>query len=227
VFFPKVSIFGAMKHGVILLVYAGVGWMLCGSPASAAASDGADNPYQAILARNIFALKDPPPPPDTTPPPPPLPQVELIGIADVFGVKKALVKIAEGAKPVDMNKDPTVVMAVGQREKDLEVLEIDERAASVKVRNRGTEAVLVFKKDKLVLPTAPPVAPNPAVGLPGFVVHPPGTPGVGIPAPSPYVNPAAANPAAAANASAAAAALAERLKLLRAAQGAKGNPTAY
>jgi hypothetical protein len=44
------------------------------------------------VTRNVFALKDPPPPP---PPPdntPPAPKLSLVGIANVLGTRKAVLK---------------------------------------------------------------------------------------------------------------------------------------
>ena len=167
--------------GIALLACAMCGTLRPGA-AIGASSEAAGNPYKAIAVRNVFGLKPPPPPPDNTPPAPPPPQVELVGIAEVFGVKKALVKIAEGAKPVDMTKDPTVVLEEGQRERDVEILKIDQDRASVKVRNRGNETVLVFNKDKTKLPSAP-VTPT----LPPGVTLPPGftmPAGGAIPAPT-------------------------------------------
>ena len=55
----------------------------------------ADNPYQAITARNVFGLKDPPPPPnpeDNKPPPPKITRMSLSwSVTNNFCLAKARV----------------------------------------------------------------------------------------------------------------------------------------
>lgn len=152
-------------------------------PAHGAAPNTAGNPYQVIIDRNVFGLNPPPAPPSVVTTNTPPPQVKLVGIARVFGVKKALLKIAEGNKPVDIAKDLTVVLEEGAREKEVEVLQIDEIGSTVKVSNRGTEATLVFSKDDLKLPTSPAVPMPGIVPAPGFVPLPAAGGFSGIPAP--------------------------------------------
>lgn len=134
-----------MKRGVLWLtcLLGCAGWL---GPVRATAAEAPANPYESIMERNIFGLK-PPPTLEIAPTNPPPPQVKLLGVARVFGRKKALMKIAEGSRPVDMNKDPTVVLEEGQGEKGVELLEIDEANATVKVDNHGTVAVVPFDKD--------------------------------------------------------------------------------
>jgi len=63
------------------------------------------------------------------------------------------------------------ILTEGQREGDVEVLQIDERAGKVKVNVAGTLETLTFEKDGPKLPSTP------APGTPGAAA--PGTPGAG------------------------------------------------
>jgi hypothetical protein len=58
-------------------------------------------------------------------------------------------------------------LTVGQREGEIEVLDIDEKAGSVKVSNSGAILTLTFEKDGAKLPATPmPAAPVPGMPLP-------------------------------------------------------------
>jgi len=128
--------------------------------------------YRAIPERNVFGLRPPPTPAPTTNPAPPLPKITLTGITTILDNKRALMKVAPTAlKPGDTNKEWSLILTEGQREGDIEVLQIDERAGSVKVNNAGTVMVLTFEKDGAKLPTStlPP-------GIPGALPGPPTNP---------------------------------------------------
>lgn len=147
-----------------------VGMGLC--LAAVAARGAGAGPYRGIVDRNVFALK----PPatnvvDTTPPPPPL-KITLTGITTMLGNKRALMAVAVP------NKQPeTYMLTEGQRQGEIEVLEIDEKAGVVKVKNHGIPQSLDFKTDGAKPNPAPAVAST----TPGVIPQP-------IPPPMPQAN---------------------------------------
>jgi len=128
-----------------------------------------DNPYQTIIDRNVFDLKAPPPPPDPNkgseekgPS-----KFTLTGITSIFGAKRALLKTQVPAKAGQPATDQWFMIAEGKEEGDIKVLEIDEKAGSVKMRNAGVEVTLTFDKDGNKPPASSAPLPNPAPGGPG------------------------------------------------------------
>jgi hypothetical protein len=89
---------------------------------------------------------------------------------------------------LDPIKDVPLIMEVGQREKDVELVAIDEAAGTIKINNHGVPAVVAFDKN-VKLPTAPaggapvPMPGMPGVPMPGFVPPAPRAAAMGIPAP--------------------------------------------
>jgi len=158
-------------------------WLV--SPPSALALTDA-NPYSAIVGRNTFALKPPAPPagPLTTPPAPP-PNISLQGISTILGRAQALLKVKIAPKPPEPAKEQSLVMDVGQREGDVEVLSIDPITGTVNLSNQGAPLTLNIKDaDK---PIAGPAIANtvqPIANLPGISPSLP---------PPPQVVPAAAD----------------------------------
>jgi len=140
---------------------------------------GADsaNPYQGIVDRNVFGLKPPPAPPRPEDNKPPPPKITLTGITTILGNKRALMNVAMPPKPPDPAKQKSFILAEGQRDGDIEVLEIDETSGTVKVDDFGTVMVLDINKDGAKLP-ATPLAPAP--------VAPPGAAGYRPPGPNAY-----------------------------------------
>ena len=122
--------------------------------------------YHAIQQRNVFGLK-PPTQVEVTNSPKPLPKITLTGITTILDNKRALMKVAPlGLKPGETNKELSLILTEGQREGDVEVLQIDEKTGSVKVNNSGTVMVLTFEKDGAKLPaTTQPGTPG-AIAIP-------------------------------------------------------------
>ena len=126
--------------------------------ATATAADAAANPYQGIVERNVSGLKPPPPPPDPESNKPPPPKITLTGITTILGKKRALLKFTPPVtKPGEQPKEQAFTLGEGQGEGGLEVLEIDEKAGTVKVSNYGTVATLDFESNGVK--TAPGAAP--------------------------------------------------------------------
>ena len=154
--------------------------------ADALALESSESPYQRIVVRNVFGLKDPPPPPRPEDNKPPPPKITLQGITTILGNKRVLMKVAMPPKPGVKPEEQSFILAAGQRDGDIEVLEIDEKAGRVKVNNFGTITDLNFEDNGVKVASAPaPGVPAPGVrpGVPGGVPPPPGFPGV-APTPS-------------------------------------------
>lgn len=135
------------------------------------------NPYTAIVKRNTFALKPAlPAPSPVTPSAAPPPNVSLQGISTILGRAQALLKVKIAPKPPEAAKELSLVLDVGQREGDVEVLAIDPAAGTVSLSNQGTPLTLNIKDaDK---PAAGPAITAPIAQLPS------GIPG-GLPQPGP------------------------------------------
>lgn len=136
-----------------------------------------NNPYAPIVVRNVFGL-NPPAPVDAAPPGEPPPKITPNGIMTIFGKLQVLFKVAGTAKPGQPAKDEAYILSEGQRQDEIEVTHIDEKASLVTFNNHGTVQEL-----PLVKANPPPVStPTPAQGRPVPTQNFP-TPG-GIPTPS-------------------------------------------
>lgn len=156
--------------------------------ARAVTAESQSNPYQSIVDRNVFALKPPPPPPDPEATKPPPVKITLTGITTIFGDKRALMKSpAPPGKPGEPAKpELSYILTVGQREGDIEVLDIDEVGGNVKLRNGGIEVTLNIDKDGPKLAPSAAQVPGMPGGIPslpgaGRTITPPGNPGFMMP----------------------------------------------
>lgn len=130
------------------------------------------NPYDAIVERNVFDLKDPP---DTNAPPPtnePPANVRLTGIMSIFGHTQALFMVQKSGQP-GKGAEPEVsyILSEGQRQEGLEVVQIDAKAKKVKIKNDGIVSTLTFEVAKAGGPGGPhhDMTPGqPHMGKPGF-----------------------------------------------------------
>ena len=152
--------------------------------ALALTSDPSGNPYHGIVERNIFDIHAalPPPPPDPNIGRPPPPTIKLQGITDILGRKQVLFKVQLPPKGGAPAKEESFILTVGERQGEIEVLEINPKAGTVKMNNYGvvTNLSLELNSDKLVnvAPVAAPAAaPNPAqMTAPGAIAPPPTLP---------------------------------------------------
>lgn len=159
------------------------GLAVCTGTSGTRADDGlppASNPYLGISERNIFHLNPPPAPPDPVAAKLPPPKLFLTGICTLGGVKRALLKAAAqpGAKGPDAGKEQSYTIVEGTRADGIDVMEIDERAGTVKVRFENEVSTLNFKDNAVA--TANPVNPAPGAppaGAPGFSPGRPVVPG--------------------------------------------------
>jgi hypothetical protein len=100
----------------------------------------ADHPYGGISARNVFNLAAPKP--ETSKPGEvfiPAPEYKLTGIAGFGSQKWALLSKADPGKPAQ-----PFVLRQGESDGAIEVLEIDEIASLVRIRNEGVLVELRF-----------------------------------------------------------------------------------
>jgi hypothetical protein len=132
------------------------------------------NPFEAILTKNIFGLVPIPPPPEQ--PKPALPKITLTGITTVTGPARALLKMAPPAGASNPGGERFFNLKAGEREGDLEVLEINEKPGSVVVNYSGTTITLVFEPEK-PNSAGPAASTAPHVALAAEPVPPP-LPGV-------------------------------------------------
>jgi hypothetical protein len=130
-----------------------------------AASSG--EPYGRIAKRNLFGLHDPAPVQQAIAPPPALPKVTLSGTTTILGYRLALLRVQSPARPGEQQREESFMLSEGQREGSIEVLEINEKAGSVRVNNSGTEMTVAFEKDAGKGAGAPAPPPNP-VGAPNM-----------------------------------------------------------
>jgi len=132
--------------------------------AGARADDGVlpNNPYAPIVVRNVFDL-NPPPPADAGQPADPPPKITPNGIMSIFGQLQVLFKVAGTAKPGQPAKDESYILSEGQRQDEIEVIQIDEKNSLVTFNNHG-----IVQELTLVKANAPAGStPTPAQGRPG------------------------------------------------------------
>ena len=132
------------------------------------------NPYTTLVARNIFGLVPIPtnPPVDPTPIDPP-PKITPNGIMSIFGKYQVLFKTPGKVKAGQPPKEESYVMGEGDRQDDIAVMKIDDKAGVVTFDNHGVI-------QELPLVVAQNVGAPAAPGAPGSVPVPPSaTPGTG------------------------------------------------
>ena len=163
-----------MMHGGKTLVFV-AGAFVLGALVSAMAAESSGAPYKEIVMRNVFGLTNPPPPPGPEATKPPPPRITLTGITTIMGKKRALMKVLMPPKPGAKQEEQSYILAEGQRDGDIEVLEIvlDEKGGMVKVNNFGTVTNLTFENNGVKVASGPPpgmpgpVGPPNAGGIPG------------------------------------------------------------
>lgn len=134
------------------------------------------NPFQDILTRNVFGLV--PVPPQAKPPDQPLPKITLTGITTVTGVARALLKMPPVPGAAGPAGERFFNLRLGERDGDLEVLEINEKSGTVVVAYTGRMLTLGFEPEKAssagipsptlvaaVQESAPPPLPGPSVAM--------------------------------------------------------------
>jgi len=126
----------------------------CGAPMPGS------GPYCVISERNVFGLK-PPPPVVKQQTAVPLPKLRLTGITTIFGDKRILVEEECPPQPGALAKKKSLTLVQGQKNGQLEVLDVDVKNARAKVDNSGTIQVITFEP----LASGPGSAQNPTVSV--------------------------------------------------------------
>ena len=129
--------------GVRILALLGCGMAFYASAAAIAPEDSAipgpsTGQYQGIIDRNVFALKPPTPPPKPEENHPPPPKIMLTGITTILGKKLVLLKVSVPASKGAKAEDEALTLAVGERQGEVQVLDVDEINGIVKVDDYGT-----------------------------------------------------------------------------------------
>jgi len=143
------------------------GWLALNACSRAENAAPPDNPYAAIVVRNVFDLNPPQkveaaPVVEAIPPP----KITLNGIMDVFGHLQALYKVSDSGKPGQSAKENSYILGEGQGQDDVEVVKINEKDALVTFNNHGTVQEIPLASQSANPAPAPAGIPN----IPGF--HP-------------------------------------------------------
>jgi hypothetical protein len=138
-----VCFFGFCGLNFRLMIFAAA---VMGASAAASAAT-ANNPYTPIVQRNIFALNPLPTnnPADQKPPEPPS-KIIPNGIMTIFGKVQVLFKVQEPGKAGQPAKELSYVLGEGERQDDIEVQKINEKAAAITFNNRGIVQTLELVK---------------------------------------------------------------------------------
>jgi len=150
-----------------------------------ATTANAGNPYEKIFARNAFGLKDLPAPEAIVAPKDPPPKITLQGLTRVLEREQVLFKVAMPARPSQPAAEVSKILSEGERDGDIEVLEIDMDAGVIKFSNHGVTETKTMKDDAAKpSPGSLVMAPQPAASTP----QPMPLGGGGAVAPAPAVN---------------------------------------
>jgi len=141
----------------------GVGILVGHAGVAVPAPDSSGADYGVIAQRNIFNLKpEPLPGAEPTNPGPTAPKVILTGITTILGNKTALLKERlPAAKAGEKAIDKPLILAEGEREGDIELLKVDEKASTVTVDDYGTILTITFAKESSSPAPATPAANPP------------------------------------------------------------------
>ena len=126
------------------------GLALFGANANADTMGASTNRYGDIPRLNTFRLTEPKQAVRLTPPSPQLRKLILNGIATVPGQKQVQAFMKElpvAGDPAGAGTQRLLKLTEGERDRDIEVLQIDEKAGSVRVINCGTPMTLTLEKD--------------------------------------------------------------------------------
>jgi hypothetical protein len=116
------------------------------SATSVLAITAGDNPYAPIVARNMFGLVPiPVHDPSQDPPAIPPPKITPNGIMTIFGKVQVLFKV-QANQPGQPAKELSYTMGEGERQDEIEVQKIDEKAATITFNNHGVVQTLELAK---------------------------------------------------------------------------------
>lgn len=120
---------------------------------AAAIEANGDNPYAAIVQRNIFDLKAPDLSNISSPPPAPPLNVKLTGLTTIMGYPQALFMVAEPPGPgKPPNKEESYILVEGERQGALELVKIDLKAGKAQIKNDGVASTIALEVPKAIAP---------------------------------------------------------------------------
>ena len=164
--FEKITDIATMKRDGKMLICLTGGLVLSVS-ARAVTADAQGNSYQGVVIRNVFSIKPPLKPSSLKSVEPEPPRITPLGIMSMFGRQQALFKtLMPGSKPSEPPRETAMVLSVGEREDEIEVVAIDESAGTITFNNHGKPQTLSLEKDGPKPPTGPAVAPFPGISVP-------------------------------------------------------------
>lgn len=153
--FPRDDYIELMKVRFLCGLLAGVGLATgfalrtaAATPPPTASAAPAENPYSAVITgRNAFGLVPIPvhDPAQDTPVDPP-PKIVPNGIMTIFGRLQALFKVQVPAKGAVPAREISYTMSEGDRQDEILVMKIDEKAATITFDNHGVVQVLELAK---------------------------------------------------------------------------------
>src|SRR5437879_1059695 len=129
-----------------------LGGLALSTLAGATTPDPTGSSYKSIVTRNLFGLKPIQTPAPPVAAPPAAAKLTLTGITTLGGQKLALLKAQLPPTPGVAAKEQPLMLTEGQRDGEIEVVEIDEKAGSVRLKNSGTFITLTFEKDGVKTP---------------------------------------------------------------------------
>ena len=157
---PKDTVYlNRMKRLAKIVVCVASGLVL---NAGARADDGVlpNNPYAPVVVRNMFGLNPLPTNDVNASQVDPPPKITPNGIMSIFGQLQVLYKVALPAKPPEQAaRDVPYILSEGQRQDDIEVVQIDEKNGLVTFNNHGTVQELPLVKASA--PAGSPSTPGP------------------------------------------------------------------
>jgi len=103
--------------------------------------------YDLIPKKNVFKLREPEQPKPVTPTNPPLPKVYLAGISTIMNQKLVFLHVPGISRPGGQAAEQSLMLSERQREGDIEVLEINEQAGRVKIKQAGEVVELSFENN--------------------------------------------------------------------------------
>jgi hypothetical protein len=101
------------------------------------------NPYAPVVARNVFGL-NPITAVDTSQAPDPPAKITPNGIMSIFGHLQVLFKVSGATKDGKPASDQSYILSEGQRQDDIEVKHIDQKAGIVTFDNHGIVQTLAL-----------------------------------------------------------------------------------
>ncbi len=115
-----------------------------------------ENPYaRTIVGRNAFSLNKEAPAKTVVPPPVLPPRIILQGVTNILPRRQVLFKVQMPARPGTPVREISCVLSEGERLGEIEVLEIDVRAGTIKFNNHGFVQTLTMADDAETVPALP------------------------------------------------------------------------